>query len=31
MIEHIILFKWKDDASADAIALAINGLLAMKD
>ncbi|NEO41073.1 MAG: Dabb family protein [Moorea sp. SIOASIH] len=31
MIEHIILFKWKEDASADAIALAMNGLLAMKD
>ncbi|NEP49029.1 MAG: Dabb family protein [Moorea sp. SIO3C2] len=31
MIEHIVLFKWKDDASADAIALAMNGLLALKN
>ncbi|NEO60818.1 MAG: Dabb family protein [Moorea sp. SIO4G2] len=31
MIEHIVLFKWKEDASPDAIALAMNGLLAMKD
>ncbi|NET84277.1 MAG: Dabb family protein [Moorea sp. SIO1F2] len=31
MIEHIVLFKWKEDASADAIALAINGILALKD
>ncbi|OQR86571.1 stress protein [Achlya hypogyna] len=30
-MEHVVLFKWKADASADAIATVGAGLVAMKD
>jgi hypothetical protein len=31
MVEHLVLFKWKGDASPDAIAAAIRGLKSLKD
>jgi hypothetical protein len=31
MIEHIILFRWKDDASPEAIATALEELRQLKD
>ncbi len=31
MVEHIVVFKWKADASADAITAAIVGLRGLKD
>ena len=30
MIEHIVLFKWNEDASPDAIQAAVDGLLALR-
>jgi hypothetical protein len=30
MIEHIVLFKWNEGVSAEAIATAVEGLLALK-
>lgn len=31
MIEHIVLFKWKSDTSADAIAIVIESLKGLQD
>ena len=31
MVEHIVVFKWKENASADAIAAALAGLRGLKD
>jgi hypothetical protein len=30
MVEHIVLFKWKEDAPGDAIQAAIDGLLSLR-